>query len=269
MLKLNGKHSRIDPYFMLPTLRQPEIKDICTVKAQFELRTLNDSYPAEAVMCSKKAANTLMYVVSACEKIRKSDKHEPLFPEASEPKREIVLEFSLEDFENTDVTFTRDVLKQHYSGKNKATVVRASLDGKDIDNWSVKDMPDPHGHFQTVKDLYGLDDVPVIVLNVRDTDGSLIHPSEYSKCLDNTTPVAMEVLLQLWTFGPENKHATGSRIYQTTLKSLHVLPLTERKAGLPKSIDAPADPKGKCKADGPAPQGGPTKKAAQTGGSST
>ncbi|KAG2114774.1 uncharacterized protein F5147DRAFT_649923 [Suillus discolor] len=78
-----------------------------------------------------------------------------------------------------DVTFTgdTDVLKQQFSG-----------------------------HFKTVINVHGLEDVPMVVPNVRDVDGSLIHPSEYSKGLDKGTPVVVEVLLQLWTFGPENKH---------------------------------------------------------------
>lgn len=115
------------------------IKDIRTVKAQFQLRTLDDSFPAEAVMCSKKAANTLLYLASVCEKNRDrglypclakrsnaiictTDNREvipfmrsagnsstdelhfvvhsdALFPDASESRGDIVPEFSLEDFE--------------------------------------------------------------------------------------------------------------------------------------------------------------------------
>ncbi|KAG2111343.1 uncharacterized protein F5147DRAFT_772060 [Suillus discolor] len=116
-------------------------------------------------------------------------------------------------------------------------------------------------------DVHGLDDVPVVVPNVWDADRSLIHPSEYSKRLDKGTPVTVEVLLQLWTFGPENKCPTGSRIYQTTLKSLCILPLTERpKTLVPNGVGMPTDPKGKCKADGPPAQGGPTRKAAKMAG---
>ncbi|KAG2151555.1 uncharacterized protein EDB93DRAFT_1103007 [Suillus bovinus] len=191
---------------------KPEVKDVHTVKAQFELQTLDDSYPAEDVMCSKKAANTLMYVVSACKKIRKSSTDplhfvvhtEPLFPEAAVSMYNVVPEFSLEDFENMDVTFTgdTDILKQRFS----------------------------------VIDLHGLDDVPVVVPNVRDADGSLIHPSEYSKQLDKGTPVAVEVLLQL------------------------------TKTALPNGIGMPADPIGKHKADAPPAHVGPTRKAAKMAG---
>jgi hypothetical protein len=44
------------------------------MKAQFKLQTLDNSYLEEAVICSKKAANTLMYVVSTCKKMRKASK---------------------------------------------------------------------------------------------------------------------------------------------------------------------------------------------------
>jgi hypothetical protein len=86
MIEPSGKHSRLDPYFSLPTLKQvrnmitrlsvfsqgcqPELKDVRTVKAQFQLRTLDNGYPAEAIICSKKAANTLMLLVSRCEGAR-------------------------------------------------------------------------------------------------------------------------------------------------------------------------------------------------------
>lgn len=92
MIVPTGKHSRLDPYFSLPTLKQvrngfsclslgsqrskPELKDVRTVKAQFQLRTLDDGYPSEAVICSKKAANTLMLLVSKCEAVRgKGESH--------------------------------------------------------------------------------------------------------------------------------------------------------------------------------------------------
>ncbi|KAG2152221.1 hypothetical protein BD769DRAFT_1318836, partial [Suillus cothurnatus] len=65
-----GKYARLDPYFSLPTLRQASVKDIRTVKAQFQLRVLDDSYPKEAVSCSIKAQNTLMYLGSKCERER-------------------------------------------------------------------------------------------------------------------------------------------------------------------------------------------------------
>jgi hypothetical protein len=68
-----------------------------------------------------------------------------------------------------------------------------------------------------------------------------------------------------WTFSPENKHPTGSHIYQTSLKSLHVLPLTERlKDMLTKSINMPGDPKGKRKAIRPPAQAGQNQTADKT-----
>jgi hypothetical protein len=51
---------------------QANVKDIRTVKAQFQLRVLDDAYPKEAVNCSIKAQNTLMYLGSKCEKEREA-----------------------------------------------------------------------------------------------------------------------------------------------------------------------------------------------------
>ncbi|KAG2104976.1 hypothetical protein BD769DRAFT_1334123, partial [Suillus cothurnatus] len=70
LIKPTEKHSHIDPYFSLLTLKQLELRDVRTVKVQFQLQTLDDSYPSEAVVCSKKAANTLMLLISKCESIR-------------------------------------------------------------------------------------------------------------------------------------------------------------------------------------------------------
>ncbi|KIK34066.1 hypothetical protein CY34DRAFT_110421 [Suillus luteus UH-Slu-Lm8-n1] len=256
-----GKHSKLDPYF-LPTLKQPMIKDIYTVKAQFQLQTLDDSFPAEAVMCSKEAANTLLYLASICEKNRDRDNREvipfmrsarnsstdelhfvvhsdALFPDASESRGDIVPEFSLEDFEDINFTLTGGV-----------------------HDWTLKDLEDPQGHFKMVIDLYKLEKVPVMVPNVLDAVGNLIHSSEYSKHFTKPMPVAAEVVMRLWTFVPDNKRPTDSRIYQTTLKSLRLLPQFEPEIkAQTKTGSAHADPKGKRKADGPAGGGSPVKKS--------
>ncbi|KAG2070223.1 hypothetical protein BDR04DRAFT_1142916 [Suillus decipiens] len=76
-----------------------------------------------------------------------------------------------------------------------------------------------------------------------------------------------EALLPYWQ---QYAISDGTDLYQTTLKSLWVLPLTERpKAMFPKSIDPPPNPKVKRKVDGALAQGGLARKAAKTAGSST
>ncbi|KAG1880594.1 hypothetical protein C8R48DRAFT_767366 [Suillus tomentosus] len=284
LLEPAGKHSRMDPYFTLPTLKQPDLRDARTVKAQFQLRPLDDSYPADAVVCSKKAANTLMLLISKCESMRGKDKHEviqflrnagtsgadplhfvvhsdPLFPEAAEATREIVPEFSLEDFENTDLTFTGNVLKQKFGPKGSAVSSDPDGDERGVESWKMKHMPDPHGHYSTVMSLFNLEEIPVVVPDVRDAEGVLIHPADYSKKLTTGLPVAVEVMMRLWTFAPDTKRPTGSRIYQTILKSLRLLPMGNGgETVLTKSPTQIAEGKGKRKADGQAGQGSPTKK---------
>ncbi|KAG1892004.1 hypothetical protein F4604DRAFT_1912736 [Suillus subluteus] len=302
IIEPRGKHSKLDPYFSLPTLKQPMIKDIRTVKAQFQLRTLDDSFPAEAVMCSKKAANTLLYLASNCEKNRDAGQYsslanstkailcetdnrevtpfmrsagnslmdelhfvvhsDALFPEATESRGDIVPEFSLEDFENTDFALTGDGLKDRFASKKTGGGDDVGVP-KGVNDWTLKDLEDPHSHFKMVIDLYKLDKVPVMVPNVQDAAGNLIHPSEYSKHFTKAMPVAAEVVTRLWTFAPDNKRPTGSRIYQTTLKSLRLLPQSEPVIDTqPKAGCVQADPKGKRKADGPTGGGSPAKKTA-------
>ncbi|KAG1788811.1 hypothetical protein EV424DRAFT_1355954 [Suillus variegatus] len=244
----------------------PELKDVRTVKAQFELCTLDDLYPSEAVICSKKAANTLMYLVSKCEKNRGADNRkviqflcsagasvadplhfvvhsDHLFPQVGEVSQDVVPEFSLEDFEN--------VLKELFSAKKGSGHAAASSNDQEVREWRMKDMLSPQGHLQMVMDLYNVDNVPIVVPNVRDAAGGLIHPSEYSKKFRQGSVVAMEVVMCF-------KRLVGSRIYQTCLKSLHLLLLTD--ASVPKAISHRADNKGKHKADGPAGQASPVKK---------
>ncbi|KAG2131550.1 hypothetical protein BD769DRAFT_1666585 [Suillus cothurnatus] len=293
LIEPTGKHSRIDPYFTLPTLKQPEVKDVRTVKAQFQLRTLDDSYPSDAVVCSKKAANTLMLLISKCESIRGQDNREviqflrnagsssadplhfvvhtdPLFPEAGEAKREIVPEFSLEDFENTDLTFTGDILKEKFGGKKNCGESVPDGEERGVEDWKLMHMPDPQGHYHTVMKIFKLDEIPVVVPNVRDADGVLIHPSEYSQKLKSGQPVAVEVVMRLWTFAPDGKRPTGSRIYQTVLKSLKVLPLEkEGEAAHTKTPGYTADGKGKRKADGLGGHASPSKKAQKGAGETT
>lgn len=61
----------------------------------------------------------------------------------------------------------------------------------------MKDMPDPQGLYQSAIELYGLEDVPVVVPNVRDAAGVLIHPSEYTRKITEAVPVVVDVNLRL------------------------------------------------------------------------
>ncbi|KAG2134228.1 hypothetical protein BD769DRAFT_1665257 [Suillus cothurnatus] len=276
-----GKYAHLDPYFSLPTLRQANVKDIRTVKAQFQLRVLDDAYPKEAVNCSIKAQNTLMYLGSKCEKEREADKREViqfmrsagttnerqftihtehLFPDASEATQETVPEFSLEDFESTDMRFTADVIKERFSPKKKKVPTRAE---RGIADWTLKDMPDPQGLYRSAIEHYALEDVPVVVPNVRDAAGLLMHPSEYTQKITGPVPVVVDVNLRLWTFGPDERRPNGSRVYQTGLRSMRLLPTTGAAKGLfTKPATKATEGKGKRKADGPAGQASPAKRGA-------
>jgi hypothetical protein len=106
---------------------------------------------------------------------------------------------------------------------------------------------------------------------------------EYSKKLTAGLPVVVEVIMQLWlhidlgeikrspcyrwTFAPDRKRPTGSRIYQTTLKSLKLLLLANGGESVSTKTTAQISKgKGKRKADGQAGQGSPSKKGQKSGG---
>ncbi|KAG1781293.1 hypothetical protein EV702DRAFT_1042413 [Suillus placidus] len=132
-----------------------------------------------------------------------------------------------------------------------------------VTDWTLKDMPDPQGLYQTAIELYGLEDVPVMVPNIRDAVGVLMHPSEYTQKITGPVPVIVDVNLQLWTFGPDERRPYGSRVYQTGLRSMKLLPMTGAAKDLfTKPATKAAEGKGKRKADGPTGQASPGKKGA-------
>lgn len=66
-----------------------------------------------------------------------------------------------------------------------------------------------------------------------------------------------------WTFAPDERRPYGSRVYQTGLRSMRVLPTTGAAKGLfTKAAAKATDAKGKRKADGPAGQASPAKRGA-------
>ncbi|KAG1876569.1 hypothetical protein DFJ58DRAFT_721033 [Suillus subalutaceus] len=106
-----------------------------------------------------------------------------LFPDAAGATQEAVPEFSIEDFENADVRFIAGVIKEWFSAQEEGI------------EWGY--MLDPQGFYQSAIQLYGIADVPVIVPNVRNAVGVLIHPSEYSRKITAPEPVVVDVNLRL------------------------------------------------------------------------
>lgn len=66
-----------------------------------------------------------------------------------------------------------------------------------VHGWKLKDLPDPHGHHHTIMDLFHLENMPVVVPNVQDVNGALIHPADYSKIFTSAMPVVAEIMMQL------------------------------------------------------------------------
>ena len=66
-----------------------------------------------------------------------------------------------------------------------------------VHNWTISDMPDSHGHYRAAIDLYNVQHVAVAVPDVRDATGAIIHPSEYSKRISNSVPVAVEIMIRV------------------------------------------------------------------------
>ncbi|KAG1849507.1 hypothetical protein F4604DRAFT_1687398 [Suillus subluteus] len=125
---------------------------------------------------------------------------------------------------DTDVRFTAGMIKERFSPKKKAS------------NGAVR------GLYQYAIQLYGIEDVLVIVPNVRDATGVLIHPSECSQKITAPVPVMVDVNLRLWTFGPDEKRLNSSRVYQTGLRSMGLLPTT----GVARALQQTRDQGNRC-----------------------
>ncbi|KAG1864828.1 hypothetical protein F4604DRAFT_1905289 [Suillus subluteus] len=154
------------------------------------------------------------------------------------------------------------MIEERFSPKKKAS--NGAMRG--ITDWTLKDMLDPRGLHQSGIELYGIEDVPVMVPNVRDAAGVLIYPSKYSQKITAPVPVVckgsrVHLPDYSWTLGPDGKRPNGSRVYQTRLRSMRLLPTTGAARCL---FNKPAtkitDAKGKRKADGPAGQTSPAKR---------
>ncbi|KIM39064.1 hypothetical protein M413DRAFT_447420 [Hebeloma cylindrosporum] len=103
---------------------------------------------------------------------------------------------------------------------------------------SLQTMPDPHGRYANLMARHPhLKSTTVNPPKIRDQNGALILPSDYSQKLGNQTPVFVTVKLRLWEIAPqsEEKRATsvfksregeenGSRIYQLVLHDMCLLP---------------------------------------------
>lgn len=106
-----------------------------------------------------------------------------------------------------------DVLKQKFGPKQSAgplvpettehgesLAVNANIEvdvPPAVEDWKMKHLPDPQGHYNTVMELFNLHEIPVVVPNVRDAEGILIHPAEYSEKLTAGLPVTVEVIMRL------------------------------------------------------------------------
>ncbi|KAG1860299.1 hypothetical protein DFJ58DRAFT_874539 [Suillus subalutaceus] len=147
------------------------------------------------------------------------------------------------------------MIEERFSPKRKAS--NGAMRG--ITDWTLKDMLDPRGLYQSGIELYGIEDVPVMVPNVRDAAGVPIYPSKYSQKI--TAPVHVVVGVDFWTLGPDEKHPNDSRVYRTGLRSMRLLPTTgAAKYLFNKPATKTTDAKGKRKADGPAGQTSPAKR---------
>ncbi|KAI6038046.1 hypothetical protein EDC04DRAFT_2698632 [Pisolithus marmoratus] len=111
----------------------------------------------------------------------------------------------------------------------------------------LRDLPDPHGRYVGLLKTYGaLAATKVTIPDVRDRQGVLITPAEYHNKISDGDIVEVEVILKLWSIPPNPKgNPNGSRVYQTILCSLKLLPF---HAYSQENVFSATD-KGKRKAD--------------------
>ncbi|KAG1859032.1 hypothetical protein DFJ58DRAFT_876056 [Suillus subalutaceus] len=127
-------------------------------------------------------------------------------------------------------------------------------------DWMLKNMLDTQGLYQSAIQLYGIEDLPVIVPNVRDAAGMLIHPSEYSQKITASVTVVVEARSGLLVL---TRSIRTARVYQTAFRFMRLLPTAGVAWGLfNKPATKATDVRGKRKADRPAGQALPAKRGA-------
>ncbi|KAG1845663.1 hypothetical protein F4604DRAFT_1907997 [Suillus subluteus] len=162
---------------------------------------------------------------------------------------------------NTDVRFTAmllgaGVIKERFPPKKE--VFNGAVRG--TTEWTPKDMLDTQGLYRSAIQLYGIEDLPVIVPNVRDAAGMLIHPSEYSQKITASVTVVVEARSGLLVL---TRSVRTARVYQTAFRFMRLLPTAGVAWGLfNKPATKATDVKGKRKADRPAGQALPAKRGA-------
>jgi len=66
-----------------------------------------------------------------------------------------------------------------------------------VDSGNLSNFPDPMGYYAALARTVDLSHVVINKPEIRDTDGSLIHPQAYTAKLHNSMIVAVDILLKL------------------------------------------------------------------------
>jgi hypothetical protein len=66
-----------------------------------------------------------------------------------------------------------------------------------IHEWKLADLADPEGRYSKLPATVRKD-TTIIVPEIRDGNGVLIHPQQYSSRLEHGTKVVVEVMLKLY-----------------------------------------------------------------------
>ncbi|KAG1890352.1 hypothetical protein F4604DRAFT_1673776 [Suillus subluteus] len=201
-LNYHGQFSQLGPYFNLFD-SGIDLSNLKQTWAQFELHFLapedEDSadYPQEALDMSCRVLNTLSALTMAIE-----DRRNASILEADRPA---VSPFS-------------ELLFKDLPKEGSTTTPRISR--RDIGKLGVLLSPS----------LSALKEMKVECPDVRDRNGLLIHPREYSMKLSNGHFVEVEVYLKLWNIGKSKKddvtehERLGSRNYQLIMRRMQLLP---------------------------------------------
>jgi hypothetical protein len=261
-IDLEGKYAKSTLYFNLPP--KVDVGDLKKARSVFELRLLNSTdCPDEAVRASRAAYDALVVLYNETE-----DKFNEFVPSTQRPvvtpcwrtyqgaeDRYTLLVQTDPVFGN--IPFARNTpvpkITREQVGKaacppspSKNTPANASTSStlrklRGIHDWKLSDLPDPERRYSNLGSEC-LKEVALAIPDIRDSNGTLIHPRDYPTQLVQGCKVAVEVILKLWNIPAADKskpapatkwwryrdgEENGSRTYQLILKRMRVLPVAD------------------------------------------
>ncbi|KIM66486.1 hypothetical protein SCLCIDRAFT_21954 [Scleroderma citrinum Foug A] len=256
-----GAHSRLGPYFNLPT-NGIDVSILKKTQAQFELRPLDSpNFSNKAVACSANAFNGLFFLATELELSLAGNNNtseekilpnvtpfchvnhdldvytlvantSPLFhnvPDTNAAQNTMIKQSDI----STSKSVPLSPSKVRATALQNLSASTSSPTKKTLGIIYLTDLPNPQYQYEGLSKSNNISSVTIHLPDVRDSHGKIISPSDYATKIPDGDIVEIEVMPKLWIIKPKpsappnSKDAAGAHVYQLDLKKLKLLPYAE------------------------------------------